>query len=532
MKTLTLLSTSLALLLVAARPASAQSTGLYAYDGAGASIPDAIGANWPHQFPILYAQSFIVVPPTAKSIDAVHILGLQHARAGDLHAVLVAPNGSQYTLIHRLGSNGATTGFTADFAGDYAIDSTAVAAWPQSDPGPSAQIPTGTYPEAFGAWVHGTEQIFNVPVRTFLDVLPGLWTLRIYDWNPGAQGHFAGWRMAGKRLHGFNVDFNTFFGPGAGVPSSSYAAAGHAGFWNSVNLSIPGALPLTADDGTSTKPAMLESLVGPFSNLLTENAATTGDDDRLLDDAAAKSLPIRLRIGNLHPGRWGVHVYAFEPLSSSQHVFVNAVTVHGGTKGTKSVGAPWSGAHQEGGSYAYDEVLVTAGAIEFTVESLSFFNASIGGFQLRYLGNDVVHYQAYCTPTTPSINGCIGTLTAGGTLSASSLGDYWIAASGIDGKRNGGFLYGAGPKQPFTGSNPLCVTAPVQRLGLLNSGGTQGQCDGSMGINLSSWIASHPNAHHLPLFAGQTLYCQAWYRDNGSPLNTMATNAIAVAVVP
>jgi hypothetical protein len=65
------------------------------------------------------------------------------------------------------------------------------------------------------------------------------------------------------------------------------------------------------------------------------------------------------------------------------------------------------------------------------------------------------------------------------------------------------------------------------------SGGTSGACDGSVTLDLSAYLATHPAALGWPFVAGETLYVQGWNRDNGNGSKNLATsNALKVTFWP
>ncbi len=143
---------------------------------------------------------------------------------------------------------------------------------------------------------------------------------------------------------------------------------------------------------------------------------------------------------------------------------------------------------------------------------------------------------AYCTAGT-SVNGCVASMAGVGTPSASAASGYTVTASSMDGLRPSGMFYGLGAAAtPLgQGNSLLCTTAPRQRLfsPLVSSGGTGGACDGSLTIDLNTWMSTHPTGLGSPFAAGQVLYVQAFNRDNGNPSkNLVLSNGLAVTLCP
>jgi len=66
----------------------------------------------------------------------------------------------------------------------------------------------------------------------------------------------------------------------------------------------------------------------------------------------------------------------------------------------------------------------------------------------------------------------------------------------------------------------------------MDSGGSNGACDGSLTFDWNSYFATHPNALGAPFNAGSTLFFQGWYRDPPSSKTTALTDALQVVVGP
>jgi hypothetical protein len=114
---------------------------------------------------------------------------------------------------------------------------------------------------------------------------------------------------------------------------------------------------------------------------------------------------------------------------------------------------------------------------------------------------------------------------------------FTLAVSGVEGQKTGLLFYGLdhsgySPASWGLSTSFLCVRAPIQRTGAQNSGGTAGQCNGSLALNWNGFNASHPGALGAPLTAGQRVYAQAWFRDPPSPKGTMLSNAVEFTLGP
>jgi hypothetical protein len=147
------------------------------------------------------------VPPTATVITSVNLYGLAHTWSGDLHFILVDPFGAQYTLIHRPNfMNAGGFGQSCDYGGDYRVLDPATPGllpWPPLDVAcaGAAVLPPGAYAQYFGSvpagtWPAGMLGIVNVPLSA-IPVVPGIWSLEIYDWAAGDVGSILSWSMQG-----------------------------------------------------------------------------------------------------------------------------------------------------------------------------------------------------------------------------------------------------------------------------------------------------------------------------------------------
>jgi hypothetical protein len=125
----------------------------------------------------------------------------------------------------------------------------------------------------------------------------------------------------------------------------------------------------------------------------------------------------------------------------------------------------------------------------------------------------------YCTAGI-SASGCQALLSASGWASATAPSGFTLAASTVEGQKDGLFFFGTNGKSatPFgNGSSYRCVVPPVKRCGLLAGTGTLGACDGSPSQDLNAlWCPACPKPGHNP-GTGAIVQAQFWYRD---PLNT------------
>ena len=142
----------------------------------------------------------------------------------------------------------------------------------------------------------------------------------------------------------------------------------------------------------------------------------------------------------------------------------------------------------------------------------------------------------YCTAGT-SASGCQAILAASGNPSASLSEGFSLAATTVEGAKDGLFFFGTSGQQanPWgNGTSYQCVVPPVRRAGLLSGTGTAGLCDGTLAQDLNAlWCPGCPKPGANP-GAGATVQAQLWYRDPGSTSNqsTSLSNAIEFPVGP
>jgi Tol biopolymer transport system component len=132
----------------------------------------------------------------------------------------------------------------------------------------------------------------------------------------------------------------------------------------------------------------------------------------------------------------------------------------------------------------------------------------------------------FCVIASTS-NGCLPSISASGTPSASASTGFDLTIHSVEGNKNALFVHG--PSSITTpwgigGPSYLCVFN-LGRFGHQNSGGAPGQCDGVLNVD---WNAT--NAWWAQ--AGDVVVAQAWFRDPGSAKTTHLSNAISFIAGP
>jgi hypothetical protein len=155
---------------------------------------------------------------------------------------------------------------------------------------------------------------------------------------------------------------NVDFGDAGDAPSAAYGAAGLAGVWNEI-----GHLPdferadLVGLDGAPIAARIYG--FGPDAVFSSDDAATAGDDDALVDDMLIglnDPVDVCIWIENLVNGDYVVTLYALTPNNAAlQH----RVRVDDATPGPTMIGGAWPGGHQEHLTFERFAVTVTNGKI-------------------------------------------------------------------------------------------------------------------------------------------------------------------------
>lgn len=327
----------------------------------------------------------------------------------------------------------------------------------------------------------------------------------------------------------FNLDSLNAFGN----PSNAYGAAGaQPGFWTNVD-GYGGLAPQSLNDIAGNPTAVTVDFASG-TNFYSDNAATSGDDQALLDDVQDTGAGgATWIISGLAAGNYRVYAYAWAP---DNPVYVTNVAVTGGSAGVQSCGgSPWSGTHQQGVTYVTDVVngIPAGGSLQISFTVGAGF-ASVNGVQIVLLP-PVPPPTTYCTAGT-STNGCVPSISATGIPSLAASSGFTINVTNVEGQRSGLVFYGiSGASSAVWGSGStsfLCVKAPTQRMTNQSSGGTNGLCDGLLSQDWRAWTFARPAALGQPFAAGNVVHAQAWYRDPSAVKTTNLSNGLKFTVAP
>jgi hypothetical protein len=170
----------------------------------------------------------------------------------------------------------------------------------------------------------------------------------------------------------------------------------------------------------------------------------------------------------------------------------------------------------------------------YSVE-VRYFDAAFNPFRCCVTGEISAAGKVYCTA---KVNAC-GTLPAigfSGVPSATAGSGFTVSTTNSKGTKCGLLLYGdSGPAQPpfpFSGGL-LCVAPAIKRsIGVCDSGGTPGACDGTLALDMNAFATGALGGNPLPslLVPGTQVDCQYWGRD--TPGNSLLSDALEYVIGP
>jgi hypothetical protein len=188
------------------------------------------------------------------------------------------------------------------------------------------------------------------------------------------------------------------------------------------------------------------------------------------------------------------------------------------------------GAHKSGvlAYLAGDEANYIAGLSYINIHSSTFPGGEIRG----QIVPGVTNPTTFCTAKTNS-QGCLPSAGWTGVPQLSGPDDLHITCSNVINNKSGVMYWGTSPRAtpaPFVGGLN-CVQAPVFRTPVQNSGGNTppDDCSGSY-----DFFFSHAYMAARGLNAGDTFFCQYWYRDPAISDGTSAglSDAVGAEVLP
>jgi len=297
----------------------------------------------------------------------------------------------------------------------------------------------------------------------------------------------------------FNIDIGgnqTFL-----VPTNAYgAAAAQPGIWNDVNTFAVGQALIDLG-GVITAVTFTDAGTG-VQNYESDNAATTGDDEALLDDftdlGCTNGTTTSYTISGLADDDYDIYTYAW---ASDGDGFRTDITVTSSPDPLQSVGGTWTGSHVQGVTYALHRVTVSGGSDVDIQAVTSAGCGSVNGFQIK--GSSGPVGSSYCISTLNS-TGAASTISGNGSTSISA-NDLTLTADNLPSQPG---IFIAGPTQaqiPFF-NGFLCVSPQgLQRLQTIASP------VGGMITEVVDYSSSA--AGGLNVSAGASYHYQRWNRD-------------------
>jgi Tol biopolymer transport system component len=185
---------------------------------------------------------------------------------------------------------------------------------------------------------------------------------------------------------------------------------------------------------------------------------------------------------------------------------------------TERVSLTDSGAQSDNGSNSSMPCVSADGRlIAFSSSAASLVTGDTNGFEDLFLRDRGAPPPViYCTAKTNSL-GCVPAIGYSGLPSLSGPDNFYVTASNVLSNKSGMMLWaGAQGSIPFHGGI-LCLTPPIVRTPLQNSGGNTGPTDCS-GTYSYHFTLAYMSAEFLS--TGSTVCCQFWSRDPGFPIPT------------
>ena len=309
---------------------------------------------------------------------------------------------------------------------------------------------------------------------------------------------------------GFNIDFDDF---GSGLPptSATYAAAGTAGVWNQVMSGFTPPVNLVDKSGSATGVLMTRS-AGMTLGHFYSNVNITGQDANLLEDFTFGGAAEFIKFSGLANGNYTIYTYAIAP--DGKTAFASDVDVAQSSDGRQVVGgALWSGAHEQGVSYALHNAVVTTGTLTINI-SINVSDITLNGIQIEPAGDSGTAYCfgdgtgaiCPCLAFGGTGEGCVTTSGGGATLVGTGIANAQfdslvLRVTGAPAGKPGIFFQGSGMMAIPAGDGILCSSSSL-RYGVNVTDASGMVTQTGFGANAA---------------AGQTLNYQYWFRDPSNP---------------
>ncbi len=349
---------------------------------------------------------------------------------------------------------------------------------------------------------------------------------------------------SGAFAQSFNLDVGDDSQTGAGVPVNTYgAAANQPGHWNTSTfiqnwIVLGGVKDLSgAPTNITTSCVQVGNSVG---NFYFNNAATTGEDEKLLDDCqdignGGVPSSVTWTFSGLANGCYDVYVYMWAPDLATYVTFIEDPNQPGSGVG-QVVGGQYSGTLTLGAQYAVYTVNITTGSltIQCTSNGVALNFGSVNGFQFvqgvtgcgvgtPFCSGDGTAGACPCANPGAAGNGCASSVNPNGA-NISAQGGTSVSADSLvltgSGMPNSSCLYFQGTTQQAGGSGSAfgdglrCAGGQVVRLGTKTNvaGTSQFPVAGDPSVSVKGLVPA----------GGGTRTYQAWYR-NAATFCTVST---------
>jgi hypothetical protein len=133
-------------------------------------------------------------------------------------------------------------------------------------------------------------------------------------------------------------------------------------------------------------------------------------------------------------------------------------------------------------------------------------------------------------------NGCAAQLSATSAPRLGGVGSCQLVVDGVEGQRSGLIFYGLEAQSlPWCvsgGTSYLCVSSPLARTPVQNSGGSSGACDGTFALDWNAFQLANPDTLGAPFASGQSVNLQAWFSDPTACRGSSLSTALRLTCVP
>ncbi len=310
-------------------------------------------------------------------------------------------------------------------------------------------------------------------------------------WHQDAK--LRGTGAAAQQLMGVAVAFD-------GVRCASIGASGHTCIWqlraagSIQEAELPFAGRAVAIDGSRLALWNVGSCAGAPLRTFELVGSTWTETATVLNQWFGS---IAMRGGKLAVGRPGNVIC---------YTYANAAQLYSNSGGAwaadANLGPPSPATVGFGSAIAFDGSAVVVGNLtddEAGTDAGAIWIYALGGCSTNY-----------CTAKLNS-QGCAPTIALGGAVSASAGTGAPLSTVGVLAQKSGLFIHSTtgAMSAPFHGGF-LCVQSPIKRHGMLQSGGTSGNCDGVFAEDFNAYVASGADPRLNP---GASVWLQCWSRD-------------------